>query len=103
MLQKRVSMNNKLAAAFATVLVALSVGASAQDTRDEDRTRHDAHASSGSVRQDVRDAGHSLHQGVRETGHAIHQGLRATGHAIHEGVKATGHAIHRGVDKVTGK
>ena len=92
-------MNNKLAAALATVLVALSAGASAQDTRDEDRTRHDAHAGSGSVRQ----AGHSIHQGVRETGHAIHQGLRATGHAIHEGVKATGHAIHRGVDKVTGK
>ena len=95
-------MNNKVAAAFAAVLVALSVGASAQDTRAEDRARHDD-AGSGSVRQDVRNAGHSIHQGVRETGHAIHQGLRATGHAIHEGVKATGHAIHRGVDKVTGK
>jgi len=93
-------MNNKLAAALTTVLVALSTGAFAQDTRVEDRTRHDEH---GSVRQDVRAAGHSIHQGVRETGHAIHQGLRKTGHAIHEGVKATGHAIHRGVDAVIGK
>ena len=101
-------MNNKLAAALAAVLVALSAHASAQDTRAEDRTRHDehaagGHASSGSIRQDARNARHSIHQGARETGHAIHQGLRKTGHAIHEGAKATGHAIHRGFDKLTGK
>ena len=80
----------------------------ASPTREEDRTRHDAHAasgggSSGSVRQDARNARHSIHQGARNAGHAIHQGLRATGHAIHDGAKATGHAIHKGFDKVTGK
>ena len=84
----------------------------ASPTRDEDRTRHDAHAAggggssgsgSGSLRQDARHARHSIHQGARETGHAIHNGLRATGHAIHNGAKATGHAIHKGFDKVTGK
>lgn len=80
----------------------------ASATRDEDRTKHDAHApagggSSGSLRQDTRNAGHAIHQGVRNIGHGVHQGVRATGHAIHEGVKATGHAIHKGVDKVTGK
>ena len=95
-------MTHQLAAALAVVLVALCASASAQDTRSEDRTRHDAHAGGG-VRQDVHAAGHSIHQGLRTTGHAIHEGVRATGHAIHQGVKATGHAIHEGVDKVTGK
>ena len=94
-------MNTQPAAALAIVLAALSAGASAQDARAEDRTRHDTHG--GSVRQGAREAGHSFHQGLRKTGHAIHEGVKATGHAIHQGVKATGHAIHEGVDKVAGK
>jgi hypothetical protein len=115
---------NKIHAAFAVTLVALSAGAFAQgDQSDAARQQrmddayansHGTHVASSGLREDTREAGHSIHNGVRATGHAVHgavratghavhTGLRATGHAIHQGVRATGHAIHEGVDKVTGK
>ena len=103
---------NKLHAALAISLAALSVTAFSQETDAARQQRmDDAYADSHreprtageTVREDTHRAGHAIHNGVRETGHAVHSGVRATGHAIHHGVRATGHAIHRGVDKVTGK
>ena len=109
---------NKIPAALALTVLALSANAFAQETDAARQERMDAaYANSqrgGSVREDTREAGHSLHNGVRDTGHAVHgvvrgtghavhTGVRATGHAIHQGVRATGHAIHEGVDKVTGR
>ena len=108
---------NKIQAALALTVLALSANAFAQESDAARQQRMDtAYADShreGSVREDTREAGHSIHQGVRATGHAVHgavratghavhTGVRATGHAIHQGVRATGHAIHEGVDKVTG-
>ncbi len=105
---------NKLHAALAIAVVALSTSAFAQDRlpdpgtdaarqerMNEAYTEHREGVAS-TVREDTHRAGHAIHNGVRATGHAIHSGVRATGHAIHRGVRATGHAIHRGVDKVTG-
>ena len=105
---------NKIHAAFAVAIVALSTTTFAQDTLPDpgnDAARqermneaYNAHRSGpgSTVREDTHRAGSAIHDGVRDTGHAVHRGVRATGHAIHNGVRATGHAIHRGVDKVTG-
>lgn len=105
-------MNNKIHAALAATLLALSAGAIAQDA-DANVARqqrmdaayassHDTRVADSGVRQDTREAGHAVHGAVRATGHAVHSGVRATGHAIHRGMRATGHAIHRGVNKIAG-
>jgi hypothetical protein len=99
---------NKIHAALAVTVLALSCGAFAQDVASDAarQRRMDeayAHAHHDTLREDTRRVGHDIHDGVRDTGHAVHRGVRATGHAIHRGVRATGHAIHRGVDKITGK
>jgi hypothetical protein len=103
---------NKIHAAVAATLLALSAGALAHDV-DSNAARqqrmdaayansHGTRVADSGVREDTREAGHAVHGAVRATGHAVHSGLRATGHAIHHGVRATGHAIHRGVNKITG-
>jgi hypothetical protein len=93
---------NKIHAAVALSLLALSAGAFAQDAdadaarqRRMDEAYADAHHESS--------FGATVRADTHRAGRAIDNGLHKTGHAIERGARATGHAIHRGVDKVTGK